>query len=622
MPLLSKTVVAVALTASAVAAPAADARWQHFASPSTTTGTASTGQLLRQAKQAFAPGGPPADLTPVLKELAARLPHLSGSQRRDAHALLARPTDGDADPQGAGYTVPEANASPFCSAHFCVHWVETTEDAPDLSDQNGNGVPDYAETTLAVAEQSYSVENGQLGWRAPKSDGTRGGGAPGHVDIYLKQLGGTGIYGFSAPDPDQNDDGDNSLYAYLVMDNDFQKSEFPQYDSPLTPLEVTTAHEYNHVLQFAYDFNEDVWMFESTAVWMEGKVYPDAFDYLQYLRGWTQLSALPLTSFNGTNPDDRNNVKVYGTAVWNKWLDQRYGPEVIRDAWARSLQTEPPSFAVAAYDRAIRDHEGVGFADEFDRFAAATAEWQATNSGFPEGSQYPDVARAGVTSVNGVGGTLKLNHTTYALVTVEPTSASRIKLGMTAPSGTRAALALVGRVGGLPGGEATVKLVELPRGGRGSVTLDNASEFSRLTAVLINSDTTITGSSDITRDWIYAKDSQPYYTRVSTDFKGPRVVRVSPSSGRRGVSRRTHVKVVFSERVLGVSASSMSLRSAGGGRVRCRLVFKKGARTAVLVPRSPLRAGARYTVKVSTGVIDLAVNPLERASLTSFRTAG
>jgi hypothetical protein len=623
LPRPMKTVLAVALTAAAVAAPSADARWQHFGAPAPVAAAPTTGQLLQQAKRALAPGGPATDLTPILKQLAQRLPNLHGSQRRDARALLARPTDGSADPQASGYTVDEAAASPSCSAHFCVHWVTSTEDAPDLADANGNDVPDYAETVLSVAEFSYSVENDQLGWRAPKSDGTRGGGAPHRVDIYLKQLGGTGIYGYSAPDPDQPDAGGSSMYAYLVIDDDFDKAEFPQYDSPLTPLDVTLAHEYNHVLQFGYDSHQDTWMFESTAVWMEGKVYPEAFDYLQYLPGWVQLVDLPLTSFNGSDPNDRNNVKVYGTAVWNKWLDARYGPEVVRGAWERSLQTDVPSFAVAAYDRSIRDHEGNGFGDEFDRFAAATAEWQAANSGFPEGSLYrDDVVRRGSIGVNGPGGLLKLNHTTYALVDVRHSDAPRIKLGITAPTGTAAAVALVGRTGGVPGGSSTVQIQPLPKGGRGSVVLENPGQYSRVTGVLVNSDTKVSGASDITGDFIYSRDNQQFFARVTTDFTGPRVVRVSPSSGRRAVSRRTRVKVVFSEPVLGVTKNSFQLRSAGGGLVRARLIFQKASRTAVLVPNVRLRSGARYTVKVSRSVIDTAVNPLTKASLSSFRTAG
>lgn len=584
-----------------------------------TAAAATTPQLLKQTKRAL-DGRSGADLTPLLKELAARLPGLEGAERRQARSLLLRPTDGAADPQANGYTVPEAAGSPSCSAHFCVHWVETGDDAPDLADANGNGIPDYVETTSTAAETSHFVENEQLKWREPKSDGTEGGSV-GKVDIYLKQLGGTGIYGYAAPDPTQPNDGDNSLFAYLVIDNDFQKSEFPQYDSPTTPLEVTLAHEYNHILQFGIDFNQDTWMFESTAVWMEGKVFPAAFDYLQYLPGWVQLTAQPLTTFNGTDPNDRNNVKVYGTTVWNKWLDARYGPDVIRQAWDDSLLTKPPSFAIAAYNRSIVESAGKGFASEFDRFAAATAEWQASNSGFPEGAVYPDVNRAGSAGVNGAPGKVKLNHTTYALVTVRPTSAAKIKLGMTAPAGVHAALALVGRVGGVPGGQATVVLKELPNGGAGTLTLDNPSRFSRLTAVLINSDAKPIGSSPITRDWRYAHDNQPYYARLSTDFKAPKVTRSSPEPGEGGVSRRARVKVEFSEPVLGVNAKSLRLIASNGRAVKSRIAFKPGSRVATLTPSRALGSGRRYRVRVTRAVTDISVNPLARTTVWAFGTA-
>jgi hypothetical protein len=620
MSRLSKTILAV-LSIAALSASAAEAQVQHFASPPSPAAstTASTPQLLKQARSALEQRSA-TDLTPVLRELAARLPGLRGSERRDARALLARPTDGSADPQDNGYTVPEAPGSPSCSAHFCVHWVASGADAPDLADSNGNTIPDYVETATATAENSHAVENGQLGWREPKSDGTEGGSV-GKVDIYLKQLGGTGIYGYSAPDPSQQNEGDNSLYAYLVIDNDFQKSEFPQYTSPTTPLEVTLAHEYNHVLQFGIDYNQDTWMFESTAVWMEGKVYPAAFDYLQYLPGWVQLTAQPLTTFNGTDPNDRGNVKVYGTTVWNKWLDARYGPDVIRNAWESSLVTKPASFAIAAYDRSIRKSGGGGFGAEFDGFAAATAEWQATNSGFPEGALYPDVTRAGDISVNGSGGTVQLNHTTYALINVRPTSAARIKLGMTAPAGTDAALAVVGRVGGVPGGEATVALKRLPNGGAGTVTVDNPSRFSRLTAVLVNSDAEPIGSSPVTRDWKYARDKQRYYARMSTDFTAPRVLRVSPKPAASGVSRRTRIKVQFSEAVIGVDKKSLRLIASNGRTVKARVSFKSGARTATLTPSSALGGARRYRVRVSRAVTDTAVNPLARAETWAFGTA-
>src|SRR4051794_2311287 len=343
--------LALALCALVCAAPGAGAaafKPLGAQTASTPPASGSPHQVLKRAERAFTKGG---DLTPLLRRLAIALPQLQGAEKKRAQSLLARPTDGDADPQQNGWSAPEADNSPICSAHFCVHWVEKGADAPPLADSNHNGVPDWVELTAGTAEHVYGVENGDLGWRPPRSDGSEGGGPAGHTDIYLEDVGGSGIYGYAAPDPQPRG---HSLFAYLVLDDDFDASQFPGYPSPEDPLDVTIAHEYDHVLQFGYDSDEDTWMLESTAVWMEGKVYEPVHDYLQYLPGWTQLTALPLTSFNGDDPNDRGNVKVYGSSVWNKWLDQRYGQDIVRNAWEGSVKAS--SFAPGAYDRAIRSH--------------------------------------------------------------------------------------------------------------------------------------------------------------------------------------------------------------------------------------------------------------------------
>jgi hypothetical protein len=398
-----------------------------------------------------------------------------------------------------------------CSAHFCVHWVASGRDAPDLTDGNGNGVPDWVENVAGVAENVYSVENVQLGWRTPKSDGTRGGGGPGKTDIYLADIGGSGIYGYTAPDPnEQGTSGGHSLYSYLVLDNDFASAQFPQYSTPVDPLDVTLAHEYNHVLHFTYDALEDTWMFEATAVWMEGKVYQPVFDYLQYLPGWSQLTTKPITSFNGRNPNDRNNVKVYGSAVWTKWLDARYGPDVVRAAWEDSRTTHPASFAPRAFDAAIRQHGGRGFSDEFDRFAAATAEWEAENSGFPDGALYPDVKRSGSLGFRGAKRTVTLDHTAFALIRLPSSTARRVKLTLKAPRGTASSLALVERAGGLPGGTATDVVRVLPGGGTASISIPAGTRFDRLTAVLVNSDIGQRGFSSTLDDWRFKKNRQRF----------------------------------------------------------------------------------------------------------------
>jgi hypothetical protein len=254
------------------------------------------------------------------------------------------------------------------------------------------------------------------------------------------------------------------------------------------------------------------------------------------------------------------------------------------------------SFGPGAYDAAIRQHGGVGFGDEFDRFAAATAEWQASNSGFPEGAPYPGVNRAGQLPVNGAPATIALDHTAYALVKVPVVSAPQIRLGISAPRGTRGALALVGRTGGLPGGTLVEALKRLPNGGYGQVTLTNPGNLTRLTAVLVNSDVKHGAYSQTLQDYRFKRDTQRFYAHTSTDFTPPHVSAQSASAKR--------VTVKFSEPVLGVSRSSFRIAGASG-----RLHFQTGDRTATLVPSHALRPG-RHHVTLSSAIADMTLNRL------------
>src|SRR3954467_3429819 len=133
-------------------------------------------RALEQAKAVFAH---PAhhgkrELTPTILRLVHAIPNLDRSQRAEANRLLARPTEHN-DPAQNPYKVPE-HAPADCTAHFCVHWVDSTGDAPPPTDLDPvNGIPDMVDQVASVAETSYAVENTQLGWQAPKSDGTAGG---------------------------------------------------------------------------------------------------------------------------------------------------------------------------------------------------------------------------------------------------------------------------------------------------------------------------------------------------------------------------------------------------------------------------------------------------------------
>jgi hypothetical protein len=579
-----------------------------------------------------------AEITPLLKQLALKLPSLHGAERKRAVQLLTRPTQGQGGSNELEYETAEEK--PLCSDHFCIHWVKTTTDAPPLADSNGNGFPDYVDTMDAVFEQVYTAENVDLGWKPPKSDGTAGcnAGAPpncaGKTDVYIKEIGSQGIYGYAAPDPQQNS---YQQAAYLVMDDDYNASQFPRYEgNPLPPMQVTAAHEYNHVLQFNYDVAQDTWMFESTAVWMEDRVYTDVNDYLQYLTAWKQMTFVPLTYFSADG-NDPLNVKVYGDGVWNRWIEGRYGDATIRDAWAASRKTSPKSFAPAAYDASLKT-KGTDFFTAFSRFATDTAEWRASNTPFAEGATFPDIDRAEASGTNrpitltpgGSGATGRLDHTSYVLLDVQPADVPQLRLAVSAPRGAHMAIAVVGRKGDELNGTSQEFLTLLPGGGPGAITIDNPGQYDRLTAAVINADASAKTFSRILGDWLWLKDGLSINARVSTDFTAPSVVRRSPKPGTRRASKRARVSISFSERMFELSSRSVKLVGPNGRSVKAKLALttkRKKARAAagadkvVLTTLAPLRGRTRYKVLLSRDLRDFGGNALPASALSwSFHT--
>jgi hypothetical protein len=410
-----------------------------------------------------------------------------------------RPTD-DPDPNRNAYSVPEAKNSPACSRHFCVHWVDQGLDAPEPTDRNGDGLPDFVARVLKVAEHVHTVENGRLGWREPRSDG-RQGGRDGKTDVYLSQIGGE-LFGYAAPDRGQATKRHRiprHLHGYLVLDNDYSAFEFPG-TKPTSDLEVTFAHEYDHILQFGYDAYQDPWFAESTATWMEDQVYNGIDDYLRYVGRWVKLWETPLTT---------SSIKEYGSAVWNQWLARHYGEAVIRKAWAGAIDARPGGFSVSSYERAIRAAGPSDFSRDFTRFAAAVAEWR-TGEGFRESRLFPDMPRQGHLPLRGQPLTRMLNHTTFQLLRLRAASAKAVVVHLTAPLGTAAGLALVGRIGSERHGRTISQISSKNGGGLLTARLAHPGRFERITAVAVNADGRARGFSARRLDWLYLTDGLPF----------------------------------------------------------------------------------------------------------------
>lgn len=445
------------------------------------------------------------ELTPALNELYAALPTMNAADRREAEAILARPDDTQADPEGSHkWAGPEAPASPVCGLRFCVRWTAVGTDASTKA---------RADELLNILEDEvYACENGVggttcggqpgLGWRDPPGDAGLGGSD--HVDAYIQDLFPSGVFGYVALDPGQSSDPAVPHHSYMVLDKDYSRYGG---GTAREAAQVTAAHEYNHVLQNGYDFLQDGWMFEATATWAEEKVYPENNGYLRYVGSWVENPRQPLTQFA------TGNSKVYGSAVWNHWLDRQYGPDVVRDAWAQSVAAA--NFAPGAFGGQIAARGGGGFGSAFDRFAAAVAEWNVPDIGFPD--RYPDMPRDGSLPVGSQTLPFEVPHTTFALFDVPvPANGPRtIRLTGALPQGTQGAVALVGRTGADPNaGTVTTNVTSMPAGGIAAAQLDNPAQFGRITAVVVNSDTSVSGFDAQLDDYVFTKDARDVVVSV------------------------------------------------------------------------------------------------------------
>ncbi len=288
------------------------------------------------------------DATLVLRDLFASLDALSPAQRRIAHGILARPTDGTKDPYNYGYTVPAVKK---CGGNFCIHWVNSTADAPPNQA--------WVNAMLRMMNHVWKKEVKNLGYRAPVQDRGRGGNDK--FDVYLKELGSAGLYGFCAPE--QRKPGFRWLASgFCVLDNDFLG--FPH--TPMKSAEVTAAHEFFHAIQFGYDYGEDRWLLEATATWMEERLYDNVNDNRQYLPD-SQVArpTTPLDYFGLASSEQ------YGNWAFFEYLSKKFGNGIVKQIWnkAAAFTGAPDLYSTKAITTVLKSTKG--FKKVYSEFASA-----------------------------------------------------------------------------------------------------------------------------------------------------------------------------------------------------------------------------------------------------------
>jgi hypothetical protein len=429
-------------------------------------------RALARAESALSgevPGSRAPEATLALRDLFVSLPRLSGEDRERAERILARPTDGNDDPQGNGYRTRSVKK---CTTKLCVHWVRSTSD-----EATGR----WARTTLSAMKKVWRHEIGAMGYRRPVKDG-RIGGRGGKFDVYLKELGSQGLYGYCAPEY-QVRGYPRLANGYCVLDNDYARSQFGR--KPAESLRVTAAHEFFHAVQFGYDYREDPWLMEATATWMEERFADGVNDNRQYLPdSQVRRTHVPLDTF------DAGASFQYGNWTFFEFLGMRFGPRIVKKVWNRvgEYRGDGKTYSMKGLRRALPG--STTLPEVYTRYAAANA---TPGRSYPEGSAWPSPQWAGGGTLGRgdvASGRVRISHLAsnhFRLAPGEGLDERRFRLRVNVDGPAARSRPSVTLVRSTPSGTLRRVSVPLDGEGRGSRSVAfNRQQTQRLYVVAVN----------------------------------------------------------------------------------------------------------------------------------------
>jgi len=212
------------------------------------------------------------------------------------------------------------------TAHFRIHY--TLEGADDTTEQYVDGLVD-------AAEKVWRIQIDEMGWPAPPPDGEEGGDD--RYDIYIASLKKSDGYtlGYTQPgeivgdNPNTRTLEEYASDSYIVIENDFSEERDSDLD-PLSIMRTTFTHEFNHAIQFGYDYgDEQSWYYEATSSWIETVTIPDdqgATGYVSYNYTYPELCF-------GTTADPDDGMLQYGDWLFIQSLVDAHGEGIVQALW-------------------------------------------------------------------------------------------------------------------------------------------------------------------------------------------------------------------------------------------------------------------------------------------------
>lgn len=282
----------------------------------------------------------------------------------------------------------------FMSDHFYIEYSTVS---------GGLSINDYINSLETV----WTKQVEQFHWAAPPVYGLNP--SPGNrYPVHITTLS-MGLYGFVSSYGDYAGFvGDNphtfwnegDAYAScMVLNRDY--SNFP--GTPQTALDATTAHEFNHAIQYGLGALNglnvpDSVFIEGGATWMEDEVFDDANDNYNYL--WPVFSSC-MGNYNYSPYSYwitfRGMVESFGTGIAGG------GEDIMQAFWELTSQNQAGN--LNALNRAFEER-GTSLANVYHQYAIAVKYNRPCqhqyNSHYclEEGPDY--VAAAGLTNVHGV----------------------------------------------------------------------------------------------------------------------------------------------------------------------------------------------------------------------------
>ena len=231
------------------------------------------------------------------------------------------------------------NEATLPSAHFIIHYATTGTDAPKPT--SPYTMETWVKEVADNFEFAYTTYQSTYGYRPPPV-------LPYHV--YLRSLAALRIYGQTTTTTPAPSAGFPYAYSsYIEIDKDFtndiytkasRNNAVPVY-TPLDSLNITSAHEFHHAIQFGYNFFFDVWYGESTSTWYEGELHPAVRQNYVYVHPWFANSTRRLDL--AVDADSVSTGAGYGRWIFNRYLAELHTSSIVRIFWENLASIPSPN---------------------------------------------------------------------------------------------------------------------------------------------------------------------------------------------------------------------------------------------------------------------------------------